>query len=76
VAGVTAKRGSVESGKSLQVAGGVATVPVMKQTRVEVALGTPVVVAGEQVTEVRFYVDRPNTFVPAARARLVPAALQ
>jgi len=76
VESVTAKRRSVESGSSLQVEDGVATVPVMKQTRVDVALRTPVVVAGEEVTEVRLYADSAKTFVPAARARLVPAALQ
>ena len=76
VESVAAKRRSVESGSSLQVEDGVATVPVMKQTRVDVALRTPVVVAGEEVSEVRFYADSAKTFVPAARERLVPAALQ
>jgi len=76
VESVAAKRRSVESGRSLQVEAGVATIPVMKQTRVDVTLRTPVVVAGEEVSEVRLYADSAKTFVPAARERLVPAALQ
>jgi hypothetical protein len=70
VASVAAKRRSVESGRSLQVEDGVATVPVMKQTRVDVALREPVRVGEHEVREVRLYVDAPKTFVPAARERL------
>ena len=67
---VAARRRSVESGRSLQVEDGVATVPVMKQTRVDLALREPVRVGEDEVREVRLYVDAPKTFVPAARERL------
>jgi len=70
VATVAAKRRSVESGRSLQVEDGVASVPVMKQTRVDVALREPVRVGEDEVREVRLYVDSPKTFVPAVRERL------
>jgi hypothetical protein len=70
VESVAARRRSVESGRSLQVEDGVATVPVMKQTRVDVALREPVRVGEDEVREVRLYVDAPKTFVPAARERL------
>jgi hypothetical protein len=70
VAGVTAKRGRFDA-RTLQVEDGVAHVPVLKQTRVSVALERPIAVdAAGDVSEVRFYVDDPRGFVVAARGRL------
>jgi hypothetical protein len=70
VAEVRAARGSVGSGKSVVVEDGVASVPVMKQTRVEVRLREPTALTGapEAVTAVRLYADDPRAFVAAARA--------
>ena len=76
VASVGAARGSVDSGRSVVVEDGVASVPVMKQTRVEVKLREPTTLAlpdgPEEVTALRLYADDPRGFVAAARA-CVPA---
>ena len=77
VASVGAARGSVASGKSAVVEDGVLSVPVMKQTRVEVRLREPTALplpdGIEEVTAVRLYADDPRGFVAAAR-ELVPVA--
>ena len=76
VASVGAARGSVDSGRSVMVEDGVASVPVMKQTRVEVKLREPTTLAlpdgPEEVTALRLYADDPRGFVAAAR-ECVPA---
>jgi hypothetical protein len=68
VAKVRAARGSVSSGKSVVVEDGVLSVPVMKQTRVEVQLREPTQLPGapEAVTAVRLYADDPRALVAAA----------
>ena len=65
VAGVTAQRGRFDA-RGLCVEDGVAHVPVLKQTRVSVALNRPI----EEAGEVRFYADDPRGFVVAARERI------
>jgi hypothetical protein len=83
VASVTARRGSIASRKNVHVESGggdgtVASFPVMKQTRVDVALERPTCVAlpegTEEITAVRLYADDARAFVAAARERLEAAS--
>jgi len=67
---VKARRGSVDTQRYLLVEDGVASVPVMKMTRVDVALRSPIAVRGEEVSALRLYADDPRAFVVEARARL------
>lgn len=46
------------------------SVPVLKQTRVDVVLERPTVVGAEEITEVRLYVDDSRAVVARARERL------
>ena len=77
VASVGAARGSVPDGKSLQVDDGVVTVPVMKQTRVQLALHPDTTLdlpdGPPRSRAVRLYADDARGFVAAAR-EYVPAA--
>ena len=69
VADVTARR----RGEGVED-GSVATVPVLKQTRVDVALHRPTEVVlpdgAREITELRLYADDAREFVAAARERL------
>jgi hypothetical protein len=71
---VTARRGSVPKGRSVQVQDGVAHFAVLKQAKVAVVLHrpTPVTLPDgiHEISELRFYADDPRAFVAAARARL------
>jgi hypothetical protein len=77
VASVTARRRSVSSGKHVVVErgedGAVASVPVLKQTRVDVVLHRPTAVelpdGAQAITELRLYADDARAFVAAARGR-------
>ena len=79
IAGVTSRRGSVDSGKSVDVEANdsavVVSVAVMKLTRIEIALHGPTTIElpdgpQEAVTALRCYADDPQSFVAAARKRL------
>jgi hypothetical protein len=78
VASVTSRRRSVSSRQSVHVEreddATIVSVPVLKQTRIDVELRRPTAVelpdGAEQITALRFYVDDPRTFVSRARARL------
>ena len=79
VAAVTSRRGSVATGKSVHVDDGadgtVASVPVMKLTRVEIELHHPTTLdlpdgPVEGVGALRCYADDPAAFVAAARERI------
>jgi hypothetical protein len=71
VESVRTRRGRVDSGKQLVLEDGILSVPVMKQTRIEVVLREPTALAGfDAVTEVRLYADRPADVAAAARERL------
>jgi hypothetical protein len=69
VAGVTARRRGEGDAD-----GTVATVPVLKQTRVDVTLHRPTTLelpgGAREITEVRLYADDARSFVAAARERL------
>jgi hypothetical protein len=74
VAHVSARRRSVSSGSHVQLEGTVVSVPVLKQTRVDVVLRGPLAVklppGDAEITEARLYVDYPGRFVDAARTAL------
>jgi hypothetical protein len=78
VASVTSRRHSVSSRQNVHVeredGATVVSVPVLKQTKVDVTLRRPTAVklpdGTEEITELRFYVDDPRTFVRRARERL------
>ena len=74
VASVSARRRSVTTRSSVEVDGTVASVPVLKQTRVDVALHAPTPVelpdGTVEITEMRLYADDAGAFVAAARERL------
>jgi hypothetical protein len=77
IAGVTARRGSAETGKNVEVDGTALSVPVVKQTRVEVLLCEPTTLAGHAgITEVRFYANDERGLVAAARERFEIASVQ
>jgi len=79
IASVKSRRGSVDTGKSVHVATAddatVVSLPVMKLTRVAIALHGPTTIAlpdgpRDGVTELRCYVDDPGAFVAAAQRRI------
>jgi hypothetical protein len=73
VASINARRGRVDTQRRVHVEGPVLSVPVMKQTRVEVKLREPTAVrlpgGTEEVSELRFYADDPRGLVASARER-------
>lgn len=70
VAEVTARRSRVPTGATVHVEEGVASVAVMKQTRVAVRFGVPTTIAladgPRELVELRLYADDPRGFVAAA----------
>jgi hypothetical protein len=78
VASVKARRGSVSSGRHVEITrsdeGAVLDLPLLKMTRVEIALRGPTTLAlpdgPEEVSTVRCYADDPRAFVARARERL------
>jgi len=78
IASVTARRGSVLTGRTVQVertdGGAVVDVAVLKQTRVAVVLHRPTTVelpkGSEEITGLRFYADDPRALVLRAREHL------
>lgn len=72
VATVTAKRRDTEKDR-FQVVDGIALLPILKETNVEVTLADPTVIATPKgdalLTEIRFHVDDVKGFVAAVRAR-------
>lgn len=78
IASVTSRRGSMPSGRTVQVErsadGTVVSVAVLKQTKVAVVLREPTTVelpeGMEEITELRFYADDPRALVAAAREQL------
>lgn len=78
IARVTSRRHSVSHRQSVHVEREddttIVSVPVLKQTRIDVELQRPTAVklpdGTEEITALRFYVDDPRTFVSRARARL------
>lgn len=70
VQSVRARRGSVKAKGNLLVAGDVLSLPVLKQTRVDVTLTGPTRVGPAEVTHVHFYVNDARAFVAAVREQL------
>jgi hypothetical protein len=79
VASVTARRRSIPTRQRLQLDGDVVNVPVLKLTRVDVALRAPTPVelpdGVQEISELRLYVDDPRAFVAAAREQLAERAV-
>ena len=78
IAAVRSSRRSVPSRRTVSVEGAVASVAVLKQTRVDVVLreATTLELPGgpREVTELRLYADDPRAFVAAARRHVGPGA--
>jgi len=78
IAGVNSKRRRTPTRRSVQIQGaddGIAVdVPVLRQTRVDVAMREPTTVelpdGPQEITELRLYADDPGALVAAARERL------
>ena len=67
IQGVRAHRGSVKTKGNVVVDGDTLSMPVLKQTRVDVTLKEPTRVGPADVTQVHFYVNDAKAFVAAAR---------
>jgi len=70
VAGVKARRGSVQTKEHVQLEGDALSMPVLKQTRVHLTLHGPTRVGPAEVTQVHFYVNDAKAFVAASREHL------